>query len=102
MNSTQFKKLSIKFQKSKLSLTDFCRQEGVKAHIFRYWKKKDDASSSPKQKPPENPFVELNQPLEETHQAPQPFECILNSGIRVLIPQDYKAEALQKLVKTLS
>ncbi len=102
MNRTQFKKLSIKFKGSKLSLADFCQQEGIKTHIFRYWKKKGDTSSLPKQKPLKNSFVELSRPPEETFQPSQSFEYILNSGIRILIPQDYKIEALQKLVKVLS
>ena len=79
MNSTQFKKLSVKFKESKLSLVDFCRQEGVKTHVFRYWKKKGDTSSPPKHKPLKNPFVELSLPPEETFQSSQSFEWRLLS-----------------------
>lgn len=101
MNGPSFSKLLAKQQKSKLSLKNFCTQEGIEPHIFRYWKKKLINSSPPNINSTENPFIEVPNIKLSTEVEFEPFECISPSGFRILIPQKFNSSNLQKLFATL-
>ena len=84
-------------QASGVSISAFCRERGVSPASFFAWRRKlaaRDCEAADKFVP-----VELGPPAPA---APQPgFELALPTGLRVLVPSRFDADALRKLLDVL-
>ena len=82
---------------SGLTISAFCRERGVSAASFFDWRRKLDAGGGEEVAADKFMSIELPPPLT----IPSCLEVALPSGLRVLVPSRFDAEALRELLDVL-
>lgn len=96
---------------SGLTGAEFAQQIGVKESTLRHWKWQLNKLALTERWSPTRPqraaFVELIEPSRRTSAtsgvitAPEPFELVLSSGLRLRIPMLFDRDALRRLLDAL-
>lgn len=85
------------WQKSGLNQTRYCRENNILEQTFRYYKQKLIENKNKQE------LVELTPRFSTgiTRKASSNLEVVINNSYRIKIPDNFKPETLQILIKTL-
>ena len=92
-----WRELLAKQQASDVSVSAFCRDQGVSDASFYTWRRRLEAEVRNNAKPSSAPFVAV--PLTN---ARVDFEVRLPSGIVVTVPRGFDEAALKRLLQTMT
>lgn len=87
------------WQDSQLSATEYCRQQELNVHQFKYWQHqllpgfKKAKASDPKQP---IQFTELKMPLPSSG-----LEIVLTSGHHILVPDNFHEQTVKRILQLM-
>ena len=94
------------FTASRLTPTEFCRQESITVHAFYWWRRQvrewqQSDRPAAKEADPRPAFFELRRRPEDLESAVYPFELELRCRRRLRVSAGFDPESLQALVRAV-
>ena len=87
------------WERSGLTMREFCTREGVKPATFSWWRQELKRLAGQKRATGRIELVEIGRGATS---ADTGFELALASGVRVRVPMRFEAEALKELLAVLA
>lgn len=84
------------YQKSGLSQRAYCKRNDLKYWTFNKWKKRLDKDS------PATDFQEISVQLLQDNSSNDRIEILLESGMKILIPDNFSPNSLRGIIEVLS